>query len=143
MVGLSQESLRFGEELASVTLGIDELDRRLRGSEDGFDGLVAINIGWKNVRPFENYQEARCALAELAKKSFSLPEADRRMYYLQACLSLDSFCAFQEGKLPGLTDQVGMFLHADCAPVSEAYLEERCAKLQAAFKELGYNGTLQ
>ena len=142
MVGLSQESLRFGEELASVTLGIDALDRRIRGAQDEIDGLVVINMGWKDVRPFEDYAQARSALAELAKKSFTLPEPDRRLYYLQACLSLDSFCAFSEGKLPGLTDQVGMFLHADCAPVSEDYLRERCARLEEGLRGLGYAGTL-
>lgn len=143
MIGLSQESLRFGEELASITMGIDALDRRIHGTQDVIDGLVVINMGWKDARPFESYAEARAALAEQAKKSFSLPEPDRRMYYLQACMSLDSFCAYQEGKLPGLTDQVGMFLHADCAPVTEKYLLERCAKLEDAFKKLGYKGTLQ
>lgn len=143
MVGLSQESLRFGEELASVTLGIDALDRRIRGAQDEIDGLVVINMGWKDVRPFEDYAQARSALAELAKKSFTLPEPDRRLYYLQACLSLDSFCAFSEGKLPGLTDQVGMFLHADCAPVSEDYLRERCARLEEGLRGLGYAGTLE
>ena len=70
MVGLSQESLRFGEELASITLGIDALDRRLHGTQDVIDGLVVINMGWKDVRPFETYAEARAALAELAKKDY-------------------------------------------------------------------------
>ncbi len=36
---------------------------------------------------------------------------------------------------------MGLFLHADCAPVSQAYLEERCAKLQLT--QRGYNGTLK
>lgn len=143
MTGLSDESLRFGEALATVTLGIDALDRRLRNAQDIMDGLVVINMGWKNVAQFEDYAQARAALAELAKQSFSLPEPDRRLYYLQACLSLDSFCAFSEGKLPKLTDQVGLFLHADCAPVSPSYLEERCAALQQLFTKLGYNGTLK
>mgnify|MGYP003239407974 CR=1 FL=1 len=47
MTGLSDESLRFGEELATVTLGIDALDRRLRNAQDEMDGLVVINMGWK------------------------------------------------------------------------------------------------
>ena len=85
---LSDESLRFGEELATVTLGIDALDRRLRNAQDEMDGLVVINMGWKKVAQFEDYAQAHAALAELAKKSFSLPEPDRRLYYLQACLSL-------------------------------------------------------
>ena len=143
MTQLSDESLRFGEELASVTLGIDTLDRKLHSYDDDADGLVVINMGWKRERAFENYAEARAALAELAQKSFTLPEPDRRLYYLQACLSLDSFCAFQMGLLPGLMDQVGLFLHADCAPVSEAYLRERCARLQALFDRMGYKGSLK
>lgn len=142
MTKLSNESLRFGEELASITLGIDALDRRLHSYDDFADGLVVINMGWKQVREFESYQQAREALAELAKKTFTLPEPDRRLYFLQACLSLDSFCAFNLGQLPGLTDQVGMFLHVDCAPVSEAYLKARCQELEALFRKAGYTGSL-
>ena len=48
-----------------------------------------------------------------------------------------------KASFPKLTDQVGLFLHADCAPVSQAYLEERCAKLQQLFTQRGYNGTLK
>lgn len=143
MIGLSDESLRFGEELASVTLGLDALDRRLHTYTDDADGLVVINMGWNQKQEFEDYDEARAALAELAKKSFTLPEPDRRLYFLQACVSLDSFCAFNQGKLPELTDQVGMFLHADCAPVGEKYLENLCTKLKAYFDELGYGGSLK
>ena len=143
MTKLSDESLRFGEALATVTLGIDALDRRLHTYEDDADGLVVINMGWEKAQPFEDYAEARAALAELAGKAFHLPEPDRRLYFLQACVSLDSFCAFQMGLLPELTDQVGMFLHADCAPVSTDYLEKRCAQLQACFDRMGYSGSLK
>ena len=43
MTRLSDESLRFGEELASVTLGIDTLDRRLHHYTEMADGLVVIS----------------------------------------------------------------------------------------------------
>ena len=51
MTGLSDESLRFGEALATVTLGIDALDRRLRGKHkpefaphmDNGDFIVVVN----------------------------------------------------------------------------------------------------
>ncbi len=143
MTRLSDEALRFGEELASVTLGIDALDRRLHNLAEPADGLVVINMGWKKVREFENFAEARSTLGELAKKSFSLPEPDRRLYYLQACVSLDGFCAFRQGEMPELMDQVGLFLHADCAPVSETHLTECCARLQDVLARMGYAGTLQ
>ena len=107
MTRLSDEALRFGEELASVTLGIDALDRRLHNLAEPADGLVVINMGWKKVREFENFAEARSTLGELAKKSFSLPEPDRRLYYLQACVSLDGFCAFRQGERTGDGGQKG------------------------------------
>ena len=59
--------------------------------------------------------------------------------FLQACVSLDSFCAFKMGLLPSLTDQVGMFLHSDPSPVSERYLAKRCAELKALFDKMGYS----
>ena len=55
MTRLSDESLRFGEELASVTLGIDTLDLRLHNYTEIADGLVFINMGWKKVREFESF----------------------------------------------------------------------------------------
>ena len=129
--------------LSDVTCGISDLDARTRPYSEDADDLVCINMGWNTKRDFENFDEARAALGELVKKAFTLPEPDRRMYYMQACMSLDSFCAFCQGKLNGLMDQVGMFLHADPAPVSEDYLLKRCADLQAAFDERGYKGTLK
>ena len=143
MTQLSDESLRFGEELASVTMGIDALDRRLNQYDDLVDGLVVVNMGWDKVREFESYEEARATLAEMAKKTFSLPEADRRLYFLQACVSLDSFCALKLGKLNNLTDQVRMLIHSDGAPVSTSYLEMRCAQAKEIFDRMGYKGNLK
>lgn len=143
MTQLSDESLRFGEELASITLGIDALDRRLNNYEDFVKGLVVINMGWNRINQYESYEEARAALAELAKKSFTLPEPDRRLYFLQACVSLDSFCTYKMGKLPALTDQVRLFLHSDCAPVSDAYLQAQCAKAKELLEGMGYKGSLK
>jgi hypothetical protein len=139
---LSEESLRFGERLASLTLGIDRLYRVELGSDDGMDGLVVVNMGWDDVLSLEDYGEARARLGELAKDSFSLPEADRRLYYLQACLSLDSFCAFRQGLLPGLSAQVGMFLHVDGAPVTERELDGMCRALDVLLAGMGYQGNL-
>ena len=143
MTQLSDESLRFGEELASVTLGIDALDRRLNHYDDMVDGLVVVNMGWNKVQNFESYEEARAFLAEMGKRAFSLPEPDRRLYFMQACISLDSFCALQMGKLNNLTDQVQLLIHSDGAPVSTSYLEMRCAQAKELLEGMGYRGSLK
>lgn len=142
LVPLSDETLAFGEDLATVTLGIDALDRKLYQTSDDYDGLACINLGWEKSATFNDWDECRAALRELASRALGLPEADRRLYYMQACISLDSFCAWRDGKLPNLTDQVSMFLLSDGAPASEQYLAGQCRKLDQYFDMLGYKGTL-
>ncbi|GHV27470.1 hypothetical protein FACS18948_4900 [Clostridia bacterium] len=142
MQSLSDATLRFGEQLASITLGIDVLYRAEPSVADDTDGLAVINMGWEQITRLTDYREARERLAELAKLSFSLPEPDRRLYMLQACLSLDSFCAFRLGQLPSLETQVGMFLHVDNAPVTVAELDEMCGSLRVLLTQLGYSGDL-
>ena len=143
MTPLSDKSLAFGEKLAAATLGIDALYRKELGSEDNMDGLVVINMGQTKPAAYENYEEARAALHELAAESFGLPEEDRRLYYLQACMSLDSFCVWRQGNLEALTDQVGMFLHVDPAPASEAELDGWCKEAHAMLTSMGYAGDLK
>ncbi len=143
MKPLSDKSLAFGEKLASATLGIDALYRREIGSDDSMDGLVVINMGNTKAAAYENYDEARAALAELVGQTFALPEEDRRLYYLQACMSLDSFCVWRQGKLPDLLSQVGMFLHVNPAPASEAELDGWCREAHALLTSMGYGGDLK
>ena len=140
---LSKETLAFGEKLAALTLGIDHLYRREAGIQGNLDGLVVINMGQKEVREVENYGEAHALLAELAREAFSLPEEDRRLYYTQACISLDSFCSFREGKLPALGSQIGMFLHVDPASVNQQQLDGYFSQLRTMLTELGYTGDLK
>lgn len=141
-VGLSDETLAYAEDLATVTLGVDALDRKLNQTSEDYDGVVCINLGWDKTAEFSDWSEARAALRELAARALTLPEADRRLYYTQACTSIDSFCAWREGKLPRLTDQVSLFLLSDGAPASEKYLAGQCKKLDEYFDVLGYRGTL-
>ena len=142
LVPLSDATLEFGEELATVTLGIDALDRKLYQTDDDYDGVACINLGWDKSATYADWDEARAALDELAAKALTLPEPDRRLYYSQACISLDSFCAWRQGKLERLTDQVSLFLLSDGAPMSEAYMVNQCKRLDQYFDLLGYKGDL-
>ena len=142
LVPLSDKTLAFGEELATVTLGIDALDRKLFQTDYDYDGVACINLGWDKSAEFSDWDQARAALSELAAKAITLPEPDRRLYYMQACLSLDSFCAWRQGQLPKLTDQVSLFLLSDGAPMSEEYMVAQCKKLDQYFDLLGYKGNI-
>ena len=145
LVPLSDKTLAFGELFADAILGVDALDRKLYqepGDED-YDGVACINLGWNSSAEYADWDEARAALQELAAKALALPEPDRRMYYMQACISLDAFCAWRQGQLPRLTDQVSMFLLSDGAPMSEKYLANQMKKLDTYFDLLGYRGTFR
>ncbi len=141
---LSDQTLRYGKELYSVTLGVDHLYRKEIGANmnDPHTGLAVINMGSLPASEFSDYAEARQALAALAQKAFSLPEEDRRLYYNQACISLDSFCASRMGLLNSLTAQVGMFLHVNPAPITEAELDNLKGRISSMLTAMGYTGDL-
>jgi len=140
---LSNETLKFGEKLASVTLGIDKLFRVEISSNNSMDGLVVINMGKSKTYEIESYDEARSILSDMVKEALKLPEVDRRLYYSQTCISLDSFCAYRQNKLNSLTSQVGMFLHVNPAPASQLEIDGYCKELRTLLTQMGYTGDLK
>lgn len=140
---LSEKALMFGQRLAKITMGIDEVYRRELSAPGNIDGLVVVNMGFNEREKFNNYDECREGLRELLPKAFEIEEEDRRLYYTQACISLDSFCAFRQGKLQSLTSQVGMFLHVNPAPVSYEEIERDKKKLRSLLTSMGYLGDLE
>lgn len=140
---LSEKTLSFGEKIAAATLGIDKLYRREQGGKEDMDGLVVLNMGSTRPQEFSDYAEARAALAQLSREAFSLPEEDRRLYYNQACISLDSFCAMCQGSLQSLSSQIGMFLHVDPAPLDQAQLDVFCSRIRELLTGMGYTGDLR
>lgn len=141
---LSKETLGYGDKITAITLGIDRLYReeeRLAGRET--DGLAVLNMGFDKVWDVDDYAEAREVLRELSKEAYSLPEDDRRMYYAQACMSLDSFCVSRMGMMADIRPQVSMFLHVNPAPTSEAELNGYYARLRSALNSMGYDGDLK
>lgn len=139
---LSDRTLLYGEKLCSLTLGIDRLYRSKLVDADKHDGLAVIDMSGGKFAPdgISDYQQAREALAALAREAFALPEPDRRLYYTQACISLDSFCAQNQGQLPDLSTQIGMFLHVNPAPISQSQIDALLAKIHAMLTDMGYSG---
>ena len=141
---LSDKTLRHGEELCAVTLGVDKLYRKDIGEEStkALQGLAVLNMGKVPAKEFSDYSQARQSLSELAKNALSLPEEDRRLYYTQASISLDSFCASRMGLLPSLSSQIGMFLHVNPAPVSDAEIDRFKQEIRSMLTSMGYSGNL-
>ena len=140
---LSDRTIDLSVDVARATMGIDALYRRETGLSDLHDGLVVLNMCDVQPEPFESYPEAQARLSELAARAFALREPDRRLYYTQACTSLWSFCEWRQGKLPGIADQIGLFLHADPAPASQARLDGYNQRLYGLLGEAGYSGDLK
>src|SRR4051794_20936300 len=129
---LSDQTLRYGEEMTGVLLGVDALcraeqdavagvaDDEGRMIEQGRESLVVLNMA-RGQRPetFAAYAEARQRLAELAAQAGELAEPDRRVYYGQLCHATAAFTRWREGQLP-FRDQLRDFLAIPPEPVVEA-----------------------
>jgi hypothetical protein len=139
---LNDATIRFGEEVARMTLGIDRLYRAELNDPEA-DGLVVLNMSALAPAAFADYAQARAEIANAARAAFALPEPDRRLYYAQALTSLDAFCASREGSLPGVGERIRLFLHVDPAPASEADLDRYERALYALLGEMGYVGELK
>ena len=143
MMELSQKTLYLAEKVAHTTMGIDALYRGETGAESDRDGLVVLNMA--NVQPerYADYTAAQQRLAELSAEAMTLPEADRRLYYTQACTSLWSFCQWRRGLLEKMSDQIGMFLLVDPAPAGQSAMDECFIRLREMLTELGYSGDVK
>lgn len=143
MKGLSRESINFGEKLAALTMGIDRLYRKELSNVGALDGLVVVNMGFDKIMNIDSYEDARKVLAEMATEAFKLPEDDRRLYYTQACISLDSFCLWRMNKLNSIKSQVGMFLHVNPAPASQNEIDSYKSEMHKLLTSMGYSGNLK
>ena len=143
MMELSEKTLYLAEKVAHTTMGIDALYRGETGAESDRDGLVVLNMA--NVQPerYADYTAAQQRLAELSAEAMTLPEADRRLYYTQACTSLWSFCQWRRGLLEKMSDQIGMFLLVDPAPAGQSAMDECFIRLREMLTELGYSGDVK
>lgn len=137
---LSDATLDLSVRVAQATVGIDALYRA-----ENFDGdeLVVLNMAHVQPTAYGSYDDAEEDLAGIARDAMLLPEADRRLYYTQACTSLFSFCEWRKGRLNDMSDQIGLFLHVDPAPATQANLDKYNKALYDMLTEAGYSGDLK
>ncbi len=137
---LSDKTIDLSVKVARATMGIDALYNAEKGNEDE---LVVLNMGNVQPEPFDTYDDALVCLADIAREAMGLPEADRRLYYTQACTSLASFCRWRKHQLEEMSDQIALFLHVDPTPASQKDLDFMNRKLYDMLGEIGYTGDLK
>lgn len=151
---LSDQTLRYAEDITGVLLSVDALCRAEQDAtagaatdegrviEQGRESLVVLNMArGQRPEPFASYAEARQRLDELAAQAGELVEPDRRVYYGQLCHATAAFTHWREGQLP-FRDQLRDFLAIPPEPVAEAALDVLRADLRRELGALGYGGDL-
>ena len=138
---LSQETMAYGEAMASALLGLDALARGEAGEEAG---LVILNMDRHGHYPpedFSSYAEARARFQELATQSHFLPELDRKVYYHELCASTLAYIEWrQDGLL--FRYQLDRLLHVPVEPVSDQELDVLRGELHQLLGEMGFKGPL-
>lgn len=144
---LSDATLRYGEEIAAALLGLDALYGGEWGqdvaAEANIERLVVLNMSpGHRPEPFAAYPAVRARFGELRALAEELPEADRRLYYRQACDSASAFATWREDGL-AFPDQIAGFLHVPADPAGEGALAALRAEMGALLDELGEGGDLE
>lgn len=138
---LSDTTLAYGEEMVVALLGVDDLIKVANGEED--DRLVVLNMAPDHrPRRFAGYDDAIGHLEDLRRHAGELPEADRRVYYDQLCVSTIALINWRQGRL-AFRDQISQFLHVPPAPASAEELDALSAELHTLLTSMGYSGNLQ
>lgn len=138
---LSDATLAFGEEVLPAILGVDRLYRAESGDETGLAVLNMDTEGRYAPAPYDSYDDAEAAWADLESRATALPEEDRRVYYRQLAGSTRAFLRWRREGLD-FRGQLTGFLHVPAAPVADAELDALRADLRSLLGGMGYHGGL-
>jgi hypothetical protein len=139
---LSEKTIRYSHEFASVFLGVDAL---YRAHPDGDHiGLVIMNLAEGAITPtrFADIDQALTHLLDLQYRSVDLPEPDRRLFYQQLCHTTASILKWLRDGLP-FPDRIRDFLHLDGIPPSASDLDSFRTQMQSLLTDMGYHGDLR
>lgn len=138
---LADTTLDFSRDVTRAILGVDALYRDESGDQTGLAVLNMDTDGEFEPAPYATYAAASEGWRELRRRSESLPEDDRRVYYDQLAHSTLAFIRWRTEGLP-LKDQLQDFLHVPAAPVSDDKLDGLRTSIRRELTEMGYAGDL-
>jgi hypothetical protein len=140
MAMLSDATLAYGERMVVALLGVDALIRRSGAAED--DRLVVLNMAPDHQpQTFTDLDAAIAHVEDLRRQARALPEADRRRYYDQLCVSTIALMRWRQGLLT-FPDQISQFLHVPPLPASESELAALRRQISSLLTSLRYSGDL-
>jgi hypothetical protein len=139
---LSEKTIQFSREFASVFLGADAL-YRAHPNGDGI-GLVIMNLAEGLFEPvaFADIDDALVYLLELQYQSTALPEVDRRLFYQQLCHTTSAILKWLRDGLP-FPDRIRDFLHVPGQQPTDETLDSYRARMHALLTQMGYSGDLK
>ena len=144
---VSSADAALGRRLTALTMGVDQLERRVSAGNGALDseGLVPIYLGAELVTPLElqGWDEALEQISDLEREAQTYPSGSRRMFLLAM---LDSVrCATQmfRGDQLAFNEKLERLVGVPAAPVSDAQLSAMQADLNNRLEQAGYrSGTL-
>ena len=135
---LSDATLRYGEEMLDVLLGVDASSapgvrrRRWTGGHEHGRRPCARTVS----RALRQRAPGWLSLG----KERRLPEVDRQRYYRQLCSSTLALLDWREGGLP-FAEQLARFLHVPAAPMPDDEMDRLRAEMRALLGGMGSMAT--
>jgi len=137
----------LGRRLTALTMGVDQLERRVSAGNGALDteGLVPIYLGAEIVAPLElqGWDEALEQISDLGRDAQTYPVGPRRTFLLAMLNSVR--CAtqmFRGDQLP-FAEKLERLVGVPAAPVSDGQLAAIQADLSSRLERAGYrSGTL-
>lgn len=140
-------SFEIGQELTSITMGIDAFERRQPADRSllGGEGLVPIFLGGDSVEPrqYNDVETVKADLDKLAAQAAALPASPRKVFLEGMIRSVRVATKMLAGASPSFEEKVTQLVGAPAGREDAAVIEDARARLDAVLKRSGFvNGSL-
>ncbi|WP_295816800.1 hypothetical protein [uncultured Deinococcus sp.] len=137
----------LGQRLTALTIGMDQLERRLSRGHGVLDseGLVPIYLGQELVPApaYQDWEEVHTELAALDAATRTLADGPRRAFLEDMLRSLRTAARLFEGEELSFREKLEQLVGVPAEPVSDDVIQDMQATIDALLRQAGYvDGTL-
>lgn len=145
---MSARDREMGQELASVTMGIDRLERSLASGSGALDmeGLVPLYMGEGLVQAarIADWEEARARIDSLQAAAEAYEEGARRTLLLGLVDSLRAATQLFSGQALSFAEKLERLVGVPAGPVPQERIDDLVRRLDQLLASAGYvHGSLQ